>query len=44
MRFKVLLRDFLVQLREFSGDNAELYIDEKVSMVRRTLGLDCELI
>jgi exportin-1 len=23
------LRDFLVQLKEFSGDNAELYLEEK---------------
>ncbi|EIN03634.1 hypothetical protein PUNSTDRAFT_47982 [Punctularia strigosozonata HHB-11173 SS5] len=28
-RFKLALRDFLVQLKEFSGDNAELYLEEK---------------
>lgn len=28
-RFKAAVRDFLVQLKEFSGDNTELYIDEK---------------
>lgn len=28
-RFKSALRDFLVQLKEFSGDNAELYLEEK---------------
>lgn len=28
-RFKLNLRDFLIQLKEFSGDNAELYADEK---------------
>ncbi|KAF8333931.1 CRM1 C terminal-domain-containing protein [Cantharellus anzutake] len=28
-KFKLALRDFLVQLKEFSGDNADLFIDEK---------------
>lgn len=28
-RFKLNLRDFLIQLKEFSGDNAEMYADEK---------------
>lgn len=28
-RFKLALRDFLVQLKEFSGDNADLYLEEK---------------
>ncbi|KAF2672800.1 hypothetical protein BT63DRAFT_382687 [Microthyrium microscopicum] len=28
-RFKVVLRDFLVQLKEFSGDNAELFSEER---------------
>jgi exportin-1 len=29
-RFKVVLRDFLIQLKEFSGDdNAELFLEEK---------------
>lgn len=28
-RFKLNLRDFLIQLKEFSGDNAELYAEEK---------------
>ncbi|KAF9818890.1 hypothetical protein IEO21_02428 [Rhodonia placenta] len=28
-QFKLALRDFLVQLKEFSGDNAELYLEEK---------------
>ncbi len=27
--FKVHLRDFLVQLKEFTGDNEELYLEEK---------------
>lgn len=30
VRFKSAVRDFLIQLKEFSaGDNAELYIEEK---------------
>ena len=28
-RFKVAVRDFLIQLKEFEGDNAELYLEEK---------------
>lgn len=28
-RFKLNLRDFLIQLKEFAGDNAELYAEEK---------------
>lgn len=28
-RFKLALRDFLIQLKEFSGDNTELYLEEK---------------
>ena len=29
-RFKLALRDFLIQLKEFAaGDNAELYLEEK---------------
>ncbi|KAE9962576.1 hypothetical protein BLS_000169 [Venturia inaequalis] len=28
-RFKLILRDFLISLKEFSGDNAELYAEER---------------
>ncbi|KAJ4365313.1 Karyopherin transporter [Neocucurbitaria cava] len=28
-RFKIILRDFLISLKEFSGDNAELYAEER---------------
>jgi exportin-1 len=28
-RFKLALRDFLIQLKAFSGDNTELYLEEK---------------
>jgi exportin-1 len=33
-RFKLNLRDFLIQLKEFAGDNAELYADEKEQQER----------
>lgn len=29
IRFKTILRDFLISLKEFSGDNAELFAEEK---------------
>ena len=28
-RFKTHLRDFLISLKEFSGDNADLYTDDR---------------
>ena len=28
-RFKTHLRDFLISLKEFAGDNAELYAEER---------------
>ncbi len=28
-RFKVILRDFLISLKEFAGDNAELFAEER---------------
>ncbi len=28
-RFKLNLRDFLISLKEFAGDNAEMYAEEK---------------
>ena len=28
-KFKINLRDFLIQLKEFSGDNAELYAEDR---------------
>ncbi|EPX75247.1 nuclear export receptor Crm1 [Schizosaccharomyces octosporus yFS286] len=28
-KFKLALRDFLIQLKEFGGDNADLYLEEK---------------
>lgn len=35
IKFKLSLRDFLVQLKEFYGDNAELFLDEKEAEVQR---------
>lgn len=33
-KFRLHLRDFLVSLREFAGDNAELYVVEKEQQER----------
>lgn len=33
-KFKTHLRDFLISLKEFSGDNAELYAEEREQAVR----------
>ncbi|KAK5155746.1 Exportin-1 [Oleoguttula sp. CCFEE 6159] len=33
-RFKLILRDFLIQLKEFSGDNAELFAEEREKAVQ----------
>ena len=34
-RFKLALRDFLIQLKEFAGDNQELYLEEKEAAARQ---------
>lgn len=34
-KFKLSLRDFLVQLKEFAGDNTELYLEEKEEETQR---------
>lgn len=34
-RFKLTLRDFLISLKEFSGDNAELFLEEKEEEAQR---------
>ena len=34
-RFKLALRDFLISLKEFAGDNAELYLEEKETEAQR---------
>jgi len=34
-RFKLSLRDFLIRLKEFSGDNAELFLEEKEAESRQ---------
>jgi exportin-1 len=33
-KFRLALRDFLISLREFAGDNAELFIVEKEQQER----------
>lgn len=33
-KFRLALRDFLISLREFAGDNAELYLVEKEQQER----------
>jgi exportin-1 len=32
-KFKLEVRDFLIQLKEFAGENAELYLEEKESAI-----------
>lgn len=34
-RFKLTLRDFLISLKEFSGDNTELFLEEKEQEAER---------
>ncbi|KAH9977221.1 CRM1 C terminal-domain-containing protein [Lactifluus volemus] len=41
-RFKLALRDFLIQLKEFSDDNAELFSDEKEAEAARKAQLERE--
>lgn len=33
-KFKTHLRDFLISLKEFTGDNAELYTEEREQAIR----------
>jgi exportin-1 len=43
IKFKLTLRDFLIQLKEFSGENAaELYIDEKEAEAQRKAAAERE--
>ncbi|KAK4190150.1 CRM1 C terminal-domain-containing protein [Podospora australis] len=41
-KFRLALRDFLVSLREFAGDNAELYLVEKEQQERDAKAVDLE--
>ena len=42
-RFKLALRDFLIQLKEFSAtDNAELYLEEKEMETQQRLEAERE--
>ena len=43
VKFKLTLRDFLIQLKEFSGDNAnELFIDEKEAEAQKKAAAERE--
>jgi exportin-1 len=43
-KFKLVLRDFLIQLKEFSGDdNAELYLEEKEAEAQRKAEAEREM-
>jgi len=43
VRFKAAVRDFLIQLKEFSaGDNAELYLEEKEAEAQRSANQERE--
>ncbi|KAL9602240.1 MAG: hypothetical protein Q9219_001964 [cf. Caloplaca sp. 3 TL-2023] len=41
-KFKVNLRDFLIQLKEFSGDNTDLYAEEKEEAQKATAAAEHE--
>ncbi|KAN0141347.1 CRM1 C terminal domain containing protein [Lactarius tabidus] len=41
-RFKMALRDFLIQLKEFSDDNGELFVDEKEAEAARKAQIERE--
>lgn len=41
-KFRLQVRDFLVSLREFAGDNTDLFIEEKEQEAREKLTADLE--
>jgi len=41
-KFRLNLRDFLISLKEFAGDNAELYVVEKEQQERDAKAADLE--
>jgi exportin-1 len=41
-KFRLNLRDFLISLKEFAGDNAELFIVEKEQLERDARAADME--
>lgn len=41
-KFRLNLRDFLISLKEFAGDNAELFIVEKEQQERDAKATDME--
>lgn len=41
-QFKLEVRDFLIQLKEFAGENAELYLEEKENELEAQRKADLE--
>lgn len=41
-KFRLNLRDFLISLKEFTGDNAELFAEEKEEQDREVKAADME--
>jgi exportin-1 len=41
-KFRLSLRDFLISLREFAGDNAELFVVEKEQQQRDSKAAELE--
>ena len=41
-KFKLILRDFLISLKEFSGDNAELYAEDREKAAQEQKDADRE--
>lgn len=40
--FKVALRDFLIQLKEFAGEHSDLFLDEREAETQRKLQVERE--
>jgi exportin-1 len=43
VKFKFTLRDFLISLKEFTGDHAELYIEEKEAEADKKIQVEKEM-
>lgn len=41
-QFKTALRDFLIQLKEFAGENSDLFLDEREAELQRKLQAERE--
>lgn len=40
--FKIALRDFLIQLKEFAGEHSDLFLDEREAEIQRKLQAERE--